>query len=101
MFTAILISPTYTSELYEWTIRDLVDLQQTKLFRTSEAALQWAQKVLATANEERAEYSDDEYAHTKTVDEGNGVWAAYWSTNEDYTTDETFCLVVRPVDFAD
>lgn len=42
MFLATLATPTDTSDLYEFSLQDMSQLYETKLFRTEEAAIAWA-----------------------------------------------------------
>ena len=51
---ATLAQPTYTSELYDWSLRDLADLFETKAFATQEEALGWATTEILQRNEEIA-----------------------------------------------
>ena len=111
---ATLAQPTYTSELYDWSLRDLADLFETKAFATQEEALSWATAEILQRNEEIAKENvecaafreeDEEPTHLFEVCndtmEPDGTRVVLWTEEGDPdagTPDASYVLIMREVE---
>lgn len=112
IFLATLATPTYTSELYEFSIRDMAELYETRAFLSEDDAIAWAQTEIGLANAQIGLEIDagDEMPfeqvfdhHDTTLVGANTVEArfVYWNQKgdiEDGNTDDSFCLRIWPQD---
>ena len=111
IFLATLATPTLTSELYEFSIRDMAELYETKAFLSQEAAIAWGQATIDEHNEARRredeEFGEDHepfelvWDHTdapnKPEELGPEARCLFWNQKgdvEDGNTDDMFCLRV-------
>jgi hypothetical protein len=68
IYLATLATPTYTSELYEFSIRDLAEMYVTKAFGDRESAVEWAKGEVIRMETENAD-DDQEYETAHLISE--------------------------------